>query len=73
VTEVSDNVDLTWIARNLVAARRDIQSLRDDVNVIAAILRRVDNDQAAFREELRAPFDLHRDLRGRLESIESER
>ena len=73
MTEVPDNVDLTWIARNLVAARRDIQSLRDDVNVLAAIPRRVDNNQAAFREELRALFDLHRDLRGRLESIESER
>ena len=56
MTEVPENVDLNWIARTLVAMRRDTQSLRDDVSVLAAILRRVDNNQAAFREELRALY-----------------
>jgi hypothetical protein len=72
VTEVPDNVDLNWIARTLVAMRRDTQSLRDDVSVLAAILRRVDNNQAAFREELRALYELHRDLRARIETIEGD-
>ena len=72
MTEVPDNVDLNWIARALVAMRRDLQSLRDDVSVIAAILRRVDNNQAAFREELRALYDLHRDLRARIEAVEGD-
>jgi hypothetical protein len=70
VTEVPDNVDLNWIARTLVAMRRDTQSLRDDVSVLAADLRRV--DQAAFREELRALYELHRDLRARIETIEGD-
>jgi hypothetical protein len=72
VTEVPDNVDLNWIARTLVAMRRDTQSLRDDVSVLAAILRRVDNNQAAFREELRALYELNRDLRARIETIEGD-
>jgi len=72
VTEVPDNVDLNWIARTLVTMRRDTQSLRDDVSVLVAILRRVDNNQAAFREELRALYDLHRDLRARIETIEGD-
>jgi hypothetical protein len=72
VTEVPDNVDLNWIARTLVAMRRDTQSLRDDVSVLAAILRRVDNNQAAFREELRDLYEPHRDLRARIETIEGD-
>jgi hypothetical protein len=72
VTEAPDNVDLHWTARTLVAMRRDTQSLRDEVSVLAAILRRVDNNQAAFREELRALYDLHRDLRARIETIEGD-
>ena len=72
MTEVPDNVDLNWIARTLVTMRRDTQSLRDDVSVLAAILRRVDNNQVAFREELRALYDLHRDLRARIETIEGD-
>ena len=72
MTEVPDNVDLNWIARTLVAMRRDTQSLRADVSVVAAILRRVDNNQAAFREELRALYELHRDLRARIETIEGD-
>ncbi len=72
MTEVPDNVDLNWIAHTLVAMRRDTQSLRDDVSVLAAILRRVDNNQAAFREELRVVYEPHRDLRARIETIEGD-
>ncbi len=55
MTEVPDNVDRNWIARVLVAMRRDLQSLRDDANVSAAILRRVDNNQARFASDARLP------------------
>ncbi len=72
MTEVPDNVDLNWIAGTLVAMRRDTQSLREDVSVLAAILRRVDNNQAAFREELRVVYEPHRDLRARIETIEGD-
>ncbi len=72
MTEVPDNVDLNWIAGTLVAMRRDTQSLREDVSVLAAILWRVDNNQAAFREELRVVYEPHRDLRARIETIEGD-
>ena len=71
-TEVAATSYPNWIARTLVAMRRDTQSVRDDVSVLAAILRRVDNNQAAFREELRALYELHRDLRARIETIEGD-
>lgn len=44
--------------------------LRKNSSGLAAILRRVDNNQTGYRDELRALFDLHRDLRGRVETIE---
>jgi len=49
---IPDNVDLAWIARHVVTLRdelrantRSLQTLRDDVDIMAAILRRVDNNQ----------------------------
>jgi hypothetical protein len=53
MTDIPQNVDLSWIARHLVAVRDDIRSLRDDVDIMSAILRRVDNNQTAYRDELR--------------------
>jgi len=50
--------------------RDDVRTLRDDFGVMAAILRRVDNNQSAYRDELRQLYDLYRDLRGRVEAIE---
>jgi len=70
MTDVPDNTDLNWIARTLVAMRRDLQSLRTDVDIVAAILRRVDDNQNAFREEARLLFDMHRDLRSRVDAVE---
>jgi hypothetical protein len=70
MTDVPDNIELNWIARTLLAMRRDLQSLRTDVDIMAAILRRVDDNQNAFREEARLLFDMHRDLRSRVDAIE---
>ena len=60
MSEPPDNVDLNWIARNLFAVRSDLRSLKDDMDVLSAMLRRVDHNRTAFREELRALFDQHR-------------
>jgi len=75
---IPDNVDLAWTARDIVGLReelhantRNLQMLRDDVDIMAAILRRVDNNQTAYREELRTLYELHRDLRIRVEAIEA--
>jgi hypothetical protein len=72
MTDIPERVDLNWIARTLVSMRQDLRAVRDDIDVMAAIVRRIDNNQSAFREELRALFDLHRSLRTRVEAIESD-
>ncbi len=72
MTDIPDAVDLKWIARHLIALQGDVRALRDDLAVAAAILRRVDNNQAAYRDELSALFDLHRELRGRVETLERD-
>jgi hypothetical protein len=71
LSDIPDNVDLGWVARTLLALRRDVQALRDDFGVAMAILHRVDNNQAAHRDEMRALFDLHRDLRARVDAMEN--
>jgi hypothetical protein len=72
VSDIPDNVDLGWVARTLLAPRRDVQALRDDFGVALAILHRVDNNQAAYREEMRALFDPNRDWRARIDAIENK-
>ena len=52
MTEVPDHVDLNWIARTLVSMRNDLRAVRDGMDVMAAIVRRIDNNQSAFRDEL---------------------
>lgn len=68
--DIPETVDFKWIARHILALHGDVRALRDEVDVMAAILRRVDNNQTSYRDELRALFDLHRNLRGRVENIE---
>ena len=70
MTEVPDKVDLNWIARHIVEMREELRALRGvpeklgrlrtDVDIMAAILRRVDDNQNAFREESRTLFELCR-------------
>ena len=50
-----------------------IRTLTDDFGVTAAILRRVDNNQTAYRDELRQLYELHRDMRARVDAIEGDK
>lgn len=70
MSEPPDNVDLNWIARNLLAMRSDIRALTDDMDVLSAMMRGVDHNQSSFREELRALFDPHRVPRERVAGLE---
>jgi hypothetical protein len=63
MSEIPDNVDLNWIRQTLLA-------LRDDMKVMATIVRRLDNARTSFHDETRALFDLHRNLRERVDAIE---
>ena len=74
MSDLPDNVDLQWLGRTLIdfrqETRRDVRALRDDIGVMAAILRRVENSQVADREEWRGLFDAIRHLRDRVEAVE---
>jgi hypothetical protein len=47
-------VTLDFIAAQLQPVLAEIRILRDDVDVLAAIVRRLDNNQALMLDELRA-------------------
>jgi hypothetical protein len=47
-------VTLDFIAAQLQRVLSEIRILRDDVDVLAAIVRRLDNNQALMLDELRA-------------------
>jgi len=72
MTELPDNVDLQWIGRQIIALQRETRGLRDDLGVMAAILRRVENNQTSDRDEWRGLFDAIRHVRGRVETLESK-
>ena len=85
MTDIPDNVDLRWIARTLVSLRDEMASLRDDVrdlkqevrriredlDVLTMRVIRVDANQTALRDDMRRLFEIHRELRGRVEGIEN--
>ncbi len=80
MADIPDNVTLEWLARHLVEFRqetrtrfdgleRNLQRLRDDFDISAAILRRVDHGQDAYREDIRTPFETVGGLRRGLDAI----
>lgn len=69
--ELPENVDLQWIGREILALRRETRGLRDDIGVMAAILRRVENNQTSDREEWHGLFDAIRHLRERMDRVET--
>ena len=71
MTDLPENVDLQWIGREILALRRETRGLRDDIGVMAAILRRVENNQTADRDEWRGLFDAIRHLRERIDRVEN--
>jgi hypothetical protein len=52
------------------AVGRELLGLRDDVNVSAAILRRIDHSLEGNIGEIRALYELIADLRKRVEALE---
>jgi hypothetical protein len=73
MTDLPDNVDLQWIGRQIIALQRETRGLRDDIGVMAAILRRVENNQTADREEWRGLFDAIRHVRQRVDVLEKDK
>ncbi len=83
MADIPDKVTLEWLARHLVEFRqearirldgleRNLQRLHDDFGISAAILRRVDHGQDAYREDIRTLFEALGGLRSRLDAIERD-
>lgn len=83
VADIPDNGTLEWLARHLIEFRqetrtrldgleRNLQRLHDDFGISAAILRRVDHGQDAYREDIRTLFEAVGGLRSRIDAVERE-
>jgi hypothetical protein len=51
----------------------EVATLRDDVNVMAAIVRRIDNNQDRMLDELRAMHRQHERVADRVRQLEEKR
>lgn len=44
IADIPENVDLRWIARHLVELRRDVREIRDDLDKLIGLSRRLLED-----------------------------
>lgn len=79
MSESPDNVDLQWIGRQLIAfrdelrdLRSDVRHIREDLDMVAMRVIRIDTALTALRDEVRQLFEAQRDLRRRIEILESK-
>lgn len=71
MTDIPDNVDLQWIARHLVELRDDVRGMREDLNVIAWSVVRLDRNLEQLRNETQRLWLEHGALRRRIDSLEA--
>ena len=65
-------IRLDGLKARMSGIERTLQRLRDDLDISAAILRRIDHGQDAYREDIRTLFEAVGGLRSRLDAIERE-
>lgn len=79
--DIPENVDLQWLARDLVEFRREtrediatmraeIRTLRTDMDISIRLVTRVDHTLDAVREDIRSLWSNQGDLRRRIEALE---
>jgi hypothetical protein len=66
-------IDLAYIGRALQRLTSEVASLRDDMQVLTAIVLRLDNSQGRMLEELRAMHAQHSRLSNRVRQLEEQR
>jgi hypothetical protein len=65
------DADLTFITRQFDRLMTDVSSLRDDVNVLTAIVLRLDGSQSALLTEVRAVHSQISRMNDRVRKLES--
>jgi hypothetical protein len=81
MTEIPENVDLHWLARDLVefrqetradvtAMRAEIAAMRRDLDMTIRLVTRVDHTLNALREDVRDLWLGQGELRRRIEALE---
>lgn len=66
-------IDLAYIGRALQRLTAEVASLRNDMQVLTAIVPRLDNSQGRMLEELRAMHSQYSRLNNRMRQLEEQR
>ena len=64
--------DFSFIGAQLARLITEVATLRDDVNVLAAIVRRIDNGQDRMLDEIRAMHAQHNRIANRVCALEEK-
>jgi hypothetical protein len=72
MSDVPETPDLAFIGHQLGRLINEVATLRDDMNVMAAIVRRIDNGQERMLEEIRAMHAQHNRFGSRLRALEEK-
>lgn len=72
MSDTPGTVNLTYTGRPLQRLTTEVATLRDDVNVMAAIVRRIDNNQDRMLDELRAMHRQHEKVANRVRQLEEQ-
>ncbi len=72
MSDTPETPDLAPIGSQLARLINEVGTLRDDMNVIAAIVRRMDNGQARILDEVRPMHAQHNRIGSRVRALEEK-
>jgi len=72
MSDTPESVGPAYIGDALQRPTTEVATLRDDVNVMAAIGRRIDNNQDRMLDELRAMHRQHERMANRVRQLEEK-
>ena len=72
MSETPETIDLNYIGHALRRLTTEVATLRDDLNVLVAIVRRIDNNQDRMLDEVRATHGQYDRLANRVKQLEEK-